>query len=151
LEILVISDTHNAVSNAVNLIKRLNPDYVIHLGDMCEDCKKLEQLFPRKVIISVKGNNDFFDKSYPLERCFELGGKKIFMCHGHKYNVKMSLMPLIYKGKELEADIVLFGHTHCSFLEDVDGITVMNPGSIGTYGILSLNDGKVKASIEKYV
>ena len=150
MEILVISDTHNSISNAVNLIKKLNPDYVIHLGDMCADCKELERLFPRKVMICVKGNNDFFDNSYPLERCFELGGKKIFMCHGHKYHVKMSLMSLVYKGKECEADIVLFGHTHRSFLEEIDGMTVMNPGSVGTYGIISLDADSMKATLEKY-
>ena len=150
LKILVLSDTHHMISNAVSLIERLNPDYIIHLGDMCEDCHRLEDMFPRKLIISVMGNNDFFDRSYPLERCFELGGKKIFMCHGHKYNVKSSLLRLIYKGKELGADIILYGHTHVSYIDDDGSLLIMNPGSVGTYGIIEINEGKIEAKIEKY-
>jgi len=152
LKILVISDTHYMTSFAVSLIERLSPDYTLHLGDMCDDCRKLENIFPRKLIVSVKGNNDFFDKDYPLERCFELGGKKIFMCHGHKYNVKSSLLPLSYKGREMEADIVLYGHTHSAHLEEIDGTLIMNPGSTatGSYGIIEINDGKINAKLEKY-
>ena len=150
MKILVISDTHHMISQAKVLVEKINPDYVFHLGDMCEDCRNLENAFPRKVIVSVKGNNDFFDRDYPLERCFELGGKKIFMCHGHKYNVKTSLLPITYKGKEVGADIVLFGHTHRAFLDEVDGMTIMNPGSVSGYGIIEIIDDKICAKLEKY-
>ena len=150
MKILVISDTHHMLSNAEKLIEKLDPDYVFHLGDMCEDCRALEKSYPRKIIVSVKGNNDFFDMSYPLERCFELYGKKIFMCHGHKYNLKSSLLPITYKGKELGADIVLFGHTHSAYLDEYDGMTVMNPGSVVSYGIIEIDEGKINAKLERY-
>ena len=152
LKILVISDTHNTISYAVSLIEKLNPDYVLHLGDMCDDCHRLEDMFPRKLIVSVKGNNDFFDKSYPLERFFELEGKKIFMCHGHKYNVKSSLLALSYKGREMGADIILYGHTHSSHLEENCGTVIMNPGSaaVGKYGILEIKNGEIHAKLEQY-
>lgn len=150
MKILVVSDTHNMIQNAVSLITKLNPDYVLHLGDVCEDVKRLEDMFPRKLIVSVKGNNDYFDKSSPLERCFDLMGKKIFMCHGHKYNVKMSLLNLIYKAKENEADIVLYGHTHKSHIEEIDGMLVINPGSIGTYAVIDITEENTEARIESY-
>lgn len=150
MQILVISDTHYTISPAKELIERLNPDYVLHLGDMCEDSRALENAFPRKIIVSVKGNNDFFDKQYPGERFFELCGKKIFMCHGHKYNVKSSLLPITYKGKELGADIVLFGHTHRTYLEEYEGMTIMNPGSVASYGIIEIDNDKICARVEKY-
>lgn len=150
MKILVISDTHGNISNAERLIQKLNPDYVYHLGDMCEDCRRLENAFPMKIIASVKGNNDFFDKSYPSERCFELGGKRIYMCHGHKFNVKSSLLSLIYKGKEVCADIVLYGHTHRAHLETIDGMTVMNPGASNTYGLLEIDNDEIKAEIKQY-
>lgn len=150
MKILVISDTHNMIQNAVSLITKLNPDYVIHLGDVCEDSRRLEDMFPRKLIVSVKGNNDYFDNSYPFERCFDIMGKKIFMCHGHKYNVKMSLMNLIYKAKEYEADIVLYGHTHKSHIEEIDGMLVINPGSVGTFALIDITEDLVEARIESY-
>ena len=37
---------------------------------------------------------------------------------------------LCYSAREIECDIVLFGHTHMPFDEDFDGVRVMNPGSI---------------------
>ena len=150
MKILVISDTHNMIQNAVSLVTKLDPDYVLHLGDMCEDCHRLEDMFPRKLIVSVKGNNDYFDKSYPLERCFELGGKRIFMCHGHKYNVKSSLMSLIYRAKEQGADIVLYGHTHLSHKEDYDGMLIINPGTVGTYAVIEITETSIEAKIERY-
>ena len=150
MKILVISDTHNMIQNAVGLITKLDPDYVLHLGDMCEDCHRLEDMFPRKLIVSVKGNNDYFDKSYPLERCFELGGRRIFMCHGHKYNVKSSLMSLIYRAKEQGADIVLYGHTHLPHKEDYDGMLIVNPGTVGTYAVIEITETSIEAKIERY-
>ena len=32
------------------------------------------------------------------------------MCHGHKYGVKYGYNSIYYRGKEIGADIVLFGH-----------------------------------------
>lgn len=150
MKILVISDTHNMIQNAVGLITKLDPDYVLHLGDMCEDCHRLENMFPRKLIVSVKGNNDYFDKSYPLERCFELGGKRIFMCHGHKYNVKSSIMSLVYRAKEQGADIVLYGHTHLPHKEDYNGMLIINPGTVGTYAVIEITETSIEAKIERY-
>ena len=150
MKILVVSDTHHMISNAVNLINKLKPDYVFHLGDVCDDCRQLEELFPSVIIVSVKGNNDYFDKTYPDERFFELGGKKIFMCHGHKYNVKMSMLPITYKAKELGADIVLYGHTHRAFLDNTDEMIILNPGSVGSYAIIDITEDNAEVKLEKY-
>ena len=150
MKILVISDPHGFIENAVSLIKRIKPDYTFHLGDMADDCKRLEMLFPQKIIASVKGNNDYFDKEYPLERIAAIDGKKIFACHGHKYNVKSSLLALSLKAKEAGADIVLFGHTHIPYLEQSDGVVIMNPGSRSTYGIVEIRGDKINAKVEKY-
>ena len=149
LKILVLSDTHNNIANASRLLKELDPDYTFHLGDMADDCVSLERLFPRKIIASVRGNNDFFDTSYPLERVAVIGGKTIFACHGHKYHVKSSLLSLEYKAQELGADIVLFGHTHTSYIDISPKRIIMNPGSVSSYGIIEITDGNINARIEK--
>ena len=65
-------------------------------------------------------------------------GKKIFMCHGHRYGVKYGYNSIFYRGKEVGADIVLFGHSHLPIIDEHDGLILMNPGSI-SHGVGSLN------------
>ena len=60
-------------------------------------------------------------------------------------------MSAIYAAKEMDAQILLFGHTHRP-LVDYDGtLWVMNPGSVGrsnpcTYGIITISGGRVNCS-----
>ena len=56
--------------------------------------------------------------------------------------------------KERKAQIVIFGHSHMPYLQEEDGITFLNPGSISkprqvsfepTYAIMKLDDrGEMK-------
>jgi len=77
--------------------------------------------------------------------------------HGHKYNVKFTLENLHYRVEELEADMVLFGHTHKPFNQNIDDVLFFNPGSPTnprntpdkTYGIIDIDD-KIKAKIIKF-
>ena len=55
--------------------------------------------------------------------------KGFFITHGHKYGVKMGLNNIFYKGKEVEVDAVLFGHTHIKIISKEDGLWIINPGS----------------------
>ena len=151
MKILVISDTHGNIMNAVRLLESSGFDYCIHLGDVVRDCEDLESIFPRQKFIFVKGNNDFWtrDASFPDERTFTLGKKKFFICHGHKFNVKSSLALLKKTAHEKECDIALFGHTHKSFLEE-GTLTIMNPGSVGSYGVITIDDdGSFEVCVKK--
>jgi len=150
MKILVISDTHFRTDIAEALIERLNPDYTLHLGDMADDCKHLEKTFPSKKIVSVRGNNDFFDKDYPFERTFDIEGVRIFMCHGHEYSVKFTMDELISKANEESAKIALYGHTHIPHIEERGELTIMNPGSLDTYGIIEIENGNINAEIVDY-
>ena len=47
-----------------------------------------------------------------------------------KYGVKYGYNSIFYRAKELDVDIVLFGHSHIPIIEECDGIILMNPGSI---------------------
>ena len=99
------------------------------------------------MVYAVRGNCDFSGK-YPEERLIEINGKRIFICHGHRYNVKYGYNSIYYKGKELGADIVLFGHSHLPIVEEYDELILMNPGSIShgmgrinqTLGYIDLTD-----------
>lgn len=153
MRIAVVSDTHrnlNAINKVINKIK--NADVLIHLGDNVDDVEKLKKGFEGEVY-SVKGNCDFSSKT-PVSICAIVQGKKIFITHGHKYNVKFGLNSIIYKGMEEEADIVLYGHTHIADMRNEEGIWFINPGSAGnprmgrlTIGIIEINEGNIKPMI----
>jgi len=129
LKIAVISDTHRDLRYIEAAKKYIrDTDILIHLGDNIDDVQELSKGYKGKVY-AVKGNCDYLD-SYPSEQIIDVEGKKIFFTHGHNYGVKMSLNNIYYKGKEVGADIVLFGHTHVAIIEEEDGIILMNPGSI---------------------
>ena len=105
--IAVVSDTHgneNTILKIRNEIKERNVKYMIHLGDNIDD-----------------------DVSYLVENIDRVKG--FFITHGHKYGVKMGLNNIFYKGKEVEVDAVLFGHTHIKIISKEDGLWIINPGS----------------------
>lgn len=128
MQIAVVSDTHRSIYELNKLHKIIEgTDMLIHLGDNTDDVEEIAQTYKGK-IINVRGNCDF-GSFIPAERLEVIEGKRIFITHGHKYNVKYGLTNLKYKAEEVEADIVLFGHTHESLVEYESGIWFLNPGS----------------------
>lgn len=124
----VISDTHGDINSAVKAVQQMLPlDFVIHLGDFAEDGNLLEERVGIKVM-GVKGNCDFHSP-LPEDRLIDVCDKKIFVTHGHHYDVKWNYHRIFYKGLEVEADVVLFGHTHVATRFIEEGVLVMNPGS----------------------
>ena len=158
MKIAVISDSHN-VNSAVQAVKPYikDVDIVLHLGDGAADIKDITRGF-KGGVYAVKGNCDFL-LDYPNERVIEVLDKKILMCHGHLYNVKMNLNTIFYRGKELGVDIVLFGHSHLCIIEKKDGLLLMNPGSIfngagairRSIGYLEIEEGKDVVSYIKEI
>lgn len=148
--IAVVSDTHRMIkyiNSAKELIKEA--DILVHLGDNIEDVELLEEGFKGEVY-AVAGNCDY-SKKYPKEAIIEVNGRKVFFTHGDLYGVKSSINNIYYRGRELEVDIVLFGHTHQQIIEEENGIILMNPGSISLpkskgrcIGFIDINDdGKI--------
>lgn len=144
--VAVISDTHR-MGKYINLAKELikDADILIHLGDNVEDVELLEQGFEGEVY-AVAGNCDY-SKKYPKEAIIEISGRKIFFTHGDLYGVKSSINNIYYRGRELEVDIVLFGHTHQQLIEQEGSLILMNPGSVSLpkskgrcVGFISIDD-----------
>ena len=154
LKIGVISDTHmqnNYIKKALVLLK--DCDFIIHLGDNIGDAREIAKYFS-KTIISVKGNCDYAENT-PSEKIEIIGNKKIFITHGHNYNVKATLINLKYKAMEVGADIVLFGHTHVATTLFEEGIWFINPGSAGmarngknSVAIIEITDKNIIPSIK---
>ena len=100
------------------------------------------------MFISVRGNCDWCC-NVPDREEFTLCGKKIFITHGHIYGVKQGLSRITAYGHSINADIVLFGHTHQQIVTVDGSMLIMNPGSLGynaEYGIIDIDDnGKITA------
>lgn len=152
MKALVFSDSHGNLNNLLEVL-RLHPDYeaIFHLGDVESDENVLRSITPYPVYM-VKGNCDYYS-SCQEKLVFEWQGKKIVMCHGHRYlNYGNGLDNLRYLAQQENADLVMFGHTHVPFLEEVDGCIYLNPGSISkprqakkipTYTVIEVSkDGK---------
>ncbi|MBR5916457.1 MAG: YfcE family phosphodiesterase, partial [Lachnospiraceae bacterium] len=111
MKILVVSDTHRYQGNFYELLETLDDiDYVIHCGDV-EGCEDEMESVCDVPFVAVAGNNDWCS-FLPRERVLELCGHRIFVTHGHLYNVSSGLWRIIDEAKDRECDIALFGHTH---------------------------------------
>lgn len=137
MKILVLSDSHAALSFMRRCIDAAQPDVVIHLGDHYDDGTAMAEEYPQIRFYQVPGNCD-------AHRCFipdpetrleTLGGVRILMTHGHRYHVKQTLIRLLADARASRADAVLFGHTHSAYCQrEEDGLWVLNPGSCGYFG-----------------
>ena len=126
MRIGVFSDTHGDISPARRFFHSLAPlDCLFHLGDYAADGDKLAKLFSCPVY-AVRGNCDYRSDA-PLERQVDLGGKRFLLLHGHQY---YSYSSLLYRGEEVHADMVLYGHTHMPDLSADGPRLILNPGSL---------------------
>lgn len=149
MKIGVMSDTHRHYSSINEGIKLLEDiDELIHLGDNTDDVEVIRRSFKGK-IYNVKGNCDF-SSSIPSERIEIIEGKKFFITHGHRYDVKYDLLNLRYRAEELGADVALFGHTHQSYISYEQGIWIVNPGSVSlprdnvkSIAVIEITDGGI--------
>lgn len=144
MKILVLSDSHGLMGFMRRCMDAVQPDAVIHLGDMVCDADQLSAENPKVPFYQVAGNCDAFrvKSDYPEILVENFCGVRVFMVHGHRHGVKTFLGKLMDSAHQSRADVVLYGHTH---MEDCrredDGVWVMNPGSAGfgsTAGILQL-------------
>lgn len=133
MKILVLSDSHGSVNPMVDIVQLEQPDHILHLGDTGRDAERLME----RVSVPcdyVSGNCDGFSLMPPT-RVVTIGGKRIFMSHGHPYQVKSGYGAVIQAARQVEAHLVLFGHTHQREVQELpDGLWLMNPGACGGYG-----------------
>jgi putative phosphoesterase len=137
LRIAVIADTHNRFPDTV--ARDIGTaDEIWHLGDVCREgtLELVRRLGPPVTV--VKGNNDFF-QPWPMEELLERHGVTCRLIHIPPKPTKLG-----------SCDLLLHGHTHVPRDEVVDGVRILNPGSIGkankgappSYAWLELVEGK---------
>lgn len=127
---LIFSDSHGRVDDMRKILKnQLSLDGIFHLGDGRREFLSLKSEFPNIPFFSACGNCDR-ETSSDFD-IVELDGVKILYTHGHSQFVKHSIDPLLRLGKNNGVKVILYGHTHIQRLEYIDGIYLINPGSIG--------------------
>ena len=157
--IMIVSDTHRRHGNLAEAIyNEGHLDMLIHLGDVEGEEELIKRIAGCETIF-IAGNNDFFS---PLDREkeIELGGKKIWLTHGHNYYVSLDLKVIEQEAVARGMDIVMFGHTHRPLIQIEDELTFINPGSISyprqadkrcTYIMLEIDDNGEMSFNLKYV
>lgn len=148
MKVLVVSDTHKKNDAYFEVLRREQPDMVIHCGDAEGSEYALTQAADCPVHI-VLGNNDFFSH-LPRELELEIGPYKVWATHGHTYFVYMDNEYLKQEAKARGVDVVLYGHTHRPVIDKKGGVIAVNPGSLSyprqanhrpSYALMEL-DGK---------
>ena len=158
VKILVVSDTHGQNRNLETVVNRVKPiDMLIHLGDV-EGSEYLVDNIGECPTYIVRGNCDM-NGSLPGEIVLPVENHTIFMTHGHRYMVGYGTERLKEAARARNADIVLFGHTHVPYLEQENGMTILNPGSLSrprqgdhqcSYAMIEIDrDGQFHYTISK--
>jgi len=144
MKIMIASDIHGSKYFASEILKRFaaeKADKLVLLGDiyyhgprnpLTKDYAPMEVanlLNPIKdKLIVIKGNCDSEVDQMISEFTFIecamlcLDGKRIMLTHGHKLN-KDNMDVGAY-------DVLVYGHFHVNMMERVNGVLVLNPGSV---------------------
>ena len=157
-KLLVFSDSHGSVSalKAVfNWAKdRIPPNdticMTVCLGDSLSDLHRATDetgYYSDWKIIS--GNNDYGIHA-PETAAFDFVDHRFFICHGHRHGIYSGFHPLLAAARKAEADVALFGHSHAPFFKNMDGILLINPGSVGrsrskigeTFAVIECTEGE---------
>lgn len=151
MNIGVMSDSHDNLVNLTKAVKLLldrRVDVIIHLGDIIspfvvKHVHKLLEGFNVK-FIAVLGNNDgdvpnlsklFNEYSWSLYQSptlIEVGDSFLYLMHGWgPPDLTEKIVEAVFK--QLDVDVVLYGHTHVSRFEKRDGKVLLNPGEVCGY------------------
>ena len=128
----VFSDSHHDTFSLGRLLDLMGPiDAACFLGDVASDAQylrlRLAEMEGKPPLYAVRGNNDIAS-ALPDDLICSIGGKRLYLTHGH---LCASLMSLALRAKERGADAALFGHTHEAMNEYAYGVLLINPGAAG--------------------
>lgn len=155
----LISDTH-IPDRARQIPEKVlesfeNVDLIIHAGDLTTQSviDELEKIAP---VVAIQGNMDrVAGLNLPKAQIIEVEGVKIGVAHGEVYP-RADTQQLLYLAKELDANILVTGHSHQPKIEQVEDVLLLNPGSPivprladRTVMLLEINDKNVDVEIIK--
>lgn len=137
----VIADTHGVLRPEVEQIIE-TCDVIIHAGDF-DNQMLYHKLNVNQPLYAVRGNNDRgWSGGLPLVRRFEIGGVKFIMAH-ERVDIPSALS---------DVRVVIFGHSHMYYQEEINNRLWLNPGSCGykrftlplSLAVITIEDGSYK-------
>lgn len=150
MKILVLSDSHSALSFMRLCVDKIRPDAIVHLGDYYDDGEVLKEEYPQIPFWQVPGNCDRYrvPDFVPEILAQPIFGVELYMTHGHKHRVKMGIGALLQDARRWNCAAALYGHTHIPDCHrEEDGLWVLNPGSSGynggSAGLIEVKDKKI--------
>ena len=151
---LVVSDSHGVLDYMKAAVDQEKPERILHLGDVSRDAERLQELYPGIPVEMVRGNCDGWYGDAPEEKELSFLGRKVWMCHGDAYHVKLGIGSITSEARSREAGVVLFGHTHEPLCFREGAMWIMNPGTVSgspraTYGVIEERDGEVYCRTER--
>lgn len=152
MRILVVSDSHSGTSFMLNCAEAVKPEVIVHLGDHYDDGEVLRDANPRARVFLLPGNCDRYRAPLSAQEIIvgRVGGVDLYMTHGHRHNVKSTLLRLVADARAAGCAAALYGHTHqADCHQEPDGLWVLNPGSCGYYGgsagLMEIVDGRIRS------
>ena len=110
MRVIVFSDSHGNTDGMKRALERERAELIIHRGD-----------------VSAAGNCDMFP-NVPYVTVTEIDGVYVYICHGHTlYDDEREVAR---EAKANGCSLAFFGHTHVPTDTVIDGVRVINPGSI---------------------
>lgn len=129
MKIGITGDTHRNTQAIRQIISMVPPvEMWLHTGDHAADANLLHNLSGLPVT-SVTGNCDYIRDAAKPDELLEIEGFHIWLTHGHKYIGHHEAADMAWWGRQLGADIIVYGHTHVPRNEYYGDILLLNPGS----------------------
>lgn len=150
MKILVLSDSHGDKFILERIIKKeSNVDMIIHLGDGNDEFEDI-MLISKITNYCVAGNCDF-ETTAPYTRIIIAADKRLFIAHGHTFDVKETYSKIIKAAKSENAAVCLFGHMHIQYKSVIDDMIVLNPGAVNyfrDYAVIEINNNNIGISLK---
>ncbi len=123
MKILLISDNHLALGMK-RTIEREGADLNLHMGDSQFRKTNPEMKGFDHIIL---GNCDY--EKYPEHEIIKVEDQHWLMFHGYQVRNAHDLESRARYAKGFECQVICYGHTHVPVYSQVDGVTILNPGS----------------------
>ena len=150
MKLLVLSDSHGCVNKLKTAVDLEKPQAIAFLGDCVRDYLEICDSYIGVLHFIVAGNCDLGASGFSERIIADIFGKRFYLTHGHRENVKSGYLKLCMNALENECDAALFGHTHLTCKNYYSGVEILNPGSIscGDYGIVEIDEeGNIETSL----
>jgi hypothetical protein len=160
MKLIILSDTHIKPGQSllelipdelITIIK--NSDIIIHAGDF-ESMDCYNELSGLGKLVAVHGDTDVPEllELLPERKVINVEGVKIGIIHKGQLTSDHA-DGLRYLAKEMDVDVLVFGHFHHPIIEETD-VLLISPGSATVPGIaepsaieLEISDNSVKGKV----